>query len=172
MIRIVDIAPPVEERIAFDPHVPITIEWHHESVGDVLYWRGGDFSTSLAEVGFDSLSGVLRSFTLTAVVKRAERASIISVREGSQRIGLPQCDPGLWSDRTFADRFRDEQTPLSVSVAADAVAVRFGASSSREEVLRAGRVSFLLTADRELCGIEVHDLTSEESLVVRTLVEG
>lgn len=93
--------------IKTDRHIPIAVKTFDNPIGAVFY-RTGNFRTSLIEIPIDPLSGLLRGIKIVSIDRVGSNVShhISPVEQGLPRV-VKECIP---------DRILDEKQEVSVSL--------------------------------------------------------
>jgi hypothetical protein len=159
MIRVTEVPNTTDPIVTFDRYIAFSIEW--PSRWGPLYWRGGNFTRSLIEVGFDEVSGIITDVILTALVQRRP-ATRLSQHNVPRRPGVPRADPRQWDTTTFEDHRIDEVTPLIGEIQDGAITILLTEQVLPAYELVSGRVRCGVTEDGALCSIRVDEVTPEE----------
>jgi hypothetical protein len=153
--------------VAIDERVPVAIRWPRRSQEPPYYWRTGDFTESLLEIGCDSETGVLTRVTLVMARYAIE---VPSPRDSdlAQFRGVPVCDLGAWRTRSASEFARkvsedyiDERSDFLVELGARSVTLVCGQQRGNRACV-SGRVHFALDHDGGLCWIRIVDIQPRE----------
>lgn len=109
MIKFKSVNKKVVSSIEFDEYIPFTVDFENKSISSPIYWRVGNGTTSLLEVGINKDSGQIASLCLTCIdIKH------ISLVDDDFLIVLP-CEEGIpiadmtnWDCGDFASKFIDD----------------------------------------------------------------
>lgn len=180
MLRVVGSVSADDCWIVMDEYVPLRLRCSHKP--DVpIYWRTGNFDTSLLEVGLHPDTGAICTVTVTGtdlfdpsgfrVMPNATSASAMS------RIrGMPICNIAGWpSDpfiERFRDRFKDEPGPFTVTVGRNNIVVWLGPETPLSVMYESKAMTVGVNASDEICyllfeGISSHDIDQLCQLVQR-----
>lgn len=107
MLKIVSTTFEMQSKLTIDAYVPLDIRWGDDYYTNtsILYWRTGDFKKSLIELGIDSKTGQIRSFTLILVKKLLLISEDLLKSNVPTINGLPVVHTKNWFEK---DRFLDE----------------------------------------------------------------
>jgi hypothetical protein len=161
MLRVTETPGVKDPIVVFDPYIAFSIKWEDTPWRPPVYWRGGNFSTSLIEVGFDETSGVIRKVTVTLLPQR-RIATRLSQHNVPRRPGVPRADPQQWDTTTWEGHFIDEITPLIGEIQDGAITILLTEHVLPVYELVSGRVRCGITEDGDLCSIRVDEVTPEE----------
>lgn len=161
ILRIVGVSNKKSEFIHIDEYIPIQItlgEWNN-SFDPTVYWRSGDFSESLVEIGVSLRTGEIRSFTLTQAKDISFKNIEVSHRNSTNIQGIPICDVSIWSK----DGYEDEKLSFSVNLSDHEFRVTFGITNQYlfQETSN-GCIGFGLNDENQLYYITVKGLSSSE----------
>ncbi|HMV67891.1 MAG TPA: hypothetical protein PKA64_13660 [Myxococcota bacterium] len=148
MLELIDVGTPGLADVESDPWVPLVVEWSGTS-GETLYWRTGDLSTSLLEVGVDARTG-LPARVAVPLARVAERPDLPVELPALCASGAPRVDPRSWAGARV-----DEPGEFKLERRRDGWSLTWGAAAERG--LRSGRAVFLLDARDAWCGLLVLD---------------
>lgn len=107
MLKIVSTTFEMQSKLTIDAYIPLDIRWGDDYYTNtsILYWRTGDFKKSLIELGIDSKTGQIRSFTLILVKKLLLISEDLLKSNVPITHGLPVIYTKNWFEK---DRFFDE----------------------------------------------------------------
>jgi hypothetical protein len=160
-MKLVDSAPSEPGSVNIDPYVPLQAQWG-TSDSPLVYWRTGDLSRTLLELGIDSRTGVIRSLTLV-LPGRVGLARPTDTLAGMASVpGLPVTD--ILGAR---EMYLDEPDSLLVLRGRGRLVFVMGERRPIHRVITAGRVRFGADASGRLAIIEVADLEPGEEKSLR-----
>ncbi len=148
-MRILSLRDPCPVTIESDGYVPVMARFQGAFEFPPLYWRTGDFRRTLVEIGVEKSSGAICKVTVTLVDGlRSGCESEIDVM--ALREGISCADIALFGTNTRVDVEHEVVASLEDSQ----LIVRFGDGvPAIPESCRSGNVSFLVSAESELCGV-------------------
>lgn len=157
MLQITGFLPSLPEVVDTDPYVPINIAWGNpsNSVDTLIYWRSGDLSRSLIEIGLDA-RGVIRSLTLVMVPQVSTNSS--TPIEITEQLGLPICNIEKWESKTHYD----DPHPFSAAVGRNHLSIEFENSSRAKSLIISGQTRFGIDSQGRLCYIDVIGLSENQ----------
>ena len=162
MLKILRWDEPVKADIKFDFYVPVTIDWGIRA-GEIIYWRTGDLTYSLLELGMDSKDGRIASFTLVSFSNITGMDSSCSM-ETVLSNGLPVFDiPNHLTPLIWENRFIDHREDFKVCLWKEYVEIQFANfNPDWVQYAQSGRVLFGQDKKQQLCAIGVTALTTYE----------
>ncbi|NMM54748.1 hypothetical protein [Paenibacillus aquistagni] len=162
MIKIMEIVNTnFKETLEVDEHVPFNIEWNYISNRNLkYYWRTGDFKKSLLEIGLDSVTGLIKSMTLTNL-------NINSISEDNlptnfSKLGVPKFDLTQWTSEKYLDYTKD----FSVLLMNNGLVISM-LDERVERIVKSDRVLFHMGKDKKLLRIDLINLTTDERHILR-----
>jgi len=143
--------------IEFDSYIAVKIIFGTDIywIDPIAYWRSGDFTNQLVEVGVSEKIGVIRKITIVDIKK------IILENKSFPRIQLKQGIPVFDSLNYDKNLLFDEIGPLEMFVGKEKLQVLF----SHNKIifgLVCDRVICLFDKDNNFCGFEVSNITDKE----------
>lgn len=150
-----------KETLEVDEHVPFNIEWNYISNRNLkYYWRTGDFKKSLLEIGLDSVTGLIKSMTLTNL-------NINSISEDNlptnfSKLGVPKFDLTQWTSEKYLDYTKD----FSVLLMNNGLVISM-LDERVERIVKSDRVLFHMGKDKKLLRIDLINLTTDERHILR-----
>src|SRR5437764_15281287 len=100
MVRVIGVAPAAARSLTVDDYIPLSWRCGNEPIP--LYWRTGDMTSTLLEIGLAPSTGLLCQVVIVAAHgclgdDDSEAAGyLLSAR---QLVGLPMCDTQPWLHR-------------------------------------------------------------------------
>ncbi|NRD73823.1 hypothetical protein HQQ94_11350 [Shewanella sp. VB17] len=176
MLKIKDEMNCVALSIEFDEYIPFTAEFECDSLSPPLYWRVGDGSLSLMEIGLNKNSGVVQSVTLTSIrtenIRKVSYAYVVSV---SESVGLPIFDLSNWVKDSYSDEFANNfidefnveldlilgQNFISVSIVDGKKPVRF---------INNNNVIFGIDAEDFLSNVDIINVSEENIKIIESAI--
>lgn len=136
-----------------DEYVPLTIEWPEEvSHLPPLYWRTGDFQTSLLELGIHHSRRTPYSLTLTMADHIIIKKGLVRIGR-YENIGFPSF---LYNNTRESYSIMDEPMPLHIYVWDDCVSFSFLNDESQVRCfIQSNNVVWGIGENQELVGINV-----------------
>ncbi|MBN2909207.1 hypothetical protein JQC72_06680 [Polycladomyces sp. WAk] len=164
MLQALSVADVQRETIEIDPYIPLNIKWDCNTnkidLGK-LYWRTGDFKTSLLEVSLEPHSGTICSITLVAWNILRTKLPKRMERDIPQQYGRPVFNISDFSSDGY-DVY-DCAGSFTVYFEGDKIYVLFVEDVRKvTSMLVNGRVRFGLDDQNALCWIGVNNLTKNE----------
>lgn len=162
MLQIIGFTAFLPEVIETDLYVPINVVWGDPSnSGDnLIYWRSGDISRSLIEIGLDT-RGAIRTLTLVMVPQIVSNC-VSTIEPVEQQIGLPICNIDKWESKTYYD----DPHSFYVTVSESHLSVTFENSNRIKSVLVSGQTRFSMDSDGFLCRIDVTGLSKNQMSII------
>lgn len=165
MLTIREIKPSdLETSVEVDPYVPIVVRTFATPFGAVFY-RVGNFETSLVEVPIDPSSGTVRGIKLISLDRIG-----IAVDESKlpQILGLP-----ITVRESIPDRRREDHREIKVALLEDRLVVEWTSGEQVDTKSVHGRLAFLMGGGT-LLGAVIDSITPEERqlLVPHLLLAG
>lgn len=157
MLKLEDVTNSIKETIQVDDYIPLSVRWINSNLDSPrLFWRTGNFKTSLLEIGIDSKTGIIRSITLTFT----ERISVCEaeVTDSPSVEGTPVFQIADWGSEFYLDVSQDFDTYLS----GQNLNIVLGGNKSVGKIVRSGRVTFFFDSQNVLKQLEILQLTEEE----------
>lgn len=163
MLYITRLASVINEKLEIDPYIPLKIQWGQWKLAEepTIYWRTGDFKSSLIEIGIAANSGLIRSFTFV----HSKDISFTDLQTEWPKLyieGTPIFDISKWPDSGRLD----EQGLARICLYEENISVFFSQSIIVKKIC-SGRICFGINNDNNLCAIKVHDLTEEEKSQIK-----
>lgn len=99
---------------SLNDYIPLSVTWGDRDYTSTLYWRTGDFKKSLIEIGIESKTGRIQSFTLTLAKKlNLNRDDRLDIKVPIIN-GLPVINRKHWpEDDRFFDKIGEFQLILN-----------------------------------------------------------
>jgi hypothetical protein len=138
--------------VEVDPYVPITVRTFSAPIGAVFY-RVGNFETSLVEVPIDPLSGTVRGVKVVSL----DRVGT-SIDDGVLPLfqGLP-----VVPQECIPEKRQDEHREVTIAVADGRLVIDWSGGKQLDTKAVHGRLSFLIGSG-ELLGAVVESLSQAE----------
>jgi hypothetical protein len=158
MIKISDIRPsnlPVSVEI--DPYVPLAVRTFTAPIGAVFF-RVGNFDTSLVEVPIDPISGLIRGIKLVSI----DRVGF-GVADGHLPAveGLP-----VVASESVPTKRQDEKQEVTVSLMGNRFYLDWSNGRQIESKATHGRMTFFIGSE-VLLGASIEDITESEAQQLR-----
>jgi hypothetical protein len=163
MLKVVGSVPQQSYKLEIDDYVPISFRFYEMKTGVPLYWRTGNFKTSLIEVGLNPASGAIYRITVTSF-KDAIMTSNSWEKSTSKIIeGIPLCDLHLWEGvEQFSDRFKGEPFSFLTIVGRDFVSFWLAPECNLVSQYLAGSLCIGVDGDNMIRNIAFLNLTNQE----------
>ncbi|XKM13052.1 hypothetical protein RCS94_08460 [Orbaceae bacterium ac157xtp] len=157
MLKFIDISPELNNNVEIDYYVPFTVEVKGQNFTNEnsLYWRTGNFDTSLLEIGIGEKSGILKSITLTMVNQvdtNNANYEVLDIRNAT-----PIFDISMMKNQIF-----DYISEYYVSLTVDDITVRMSQENRVKTIFRMGRIDMGFGFENELIFIKVSKLFDRE----------
>ena len=168
MLRFKEKTKSLESSVEFDEYVPFTVEFESDSMFPPLYWRVGNGSTSLMEIGINKGSGAAHSITLTSIqsdsVRVVKREYVSSV---SEKEGLPIFDLSAWKNENcpdeFASNFIDNfDLGLELTLGQDFISVSIVGGMEPYQFIKNNNVIFGIDIEGNLTNVDIINLSQED----------
>ena len=170
MLKILEIAEKLDEKVEVDLYVPFKIKiglWN-ESKEHTVYWRTGDSRKSLFEVGIGKDSGKIRSLTLVQakpVVQGLQKC--VDEKMIPSKIGIPICDVSEFPANGFIDEANDFQVCLSD----DSILILFSKESHPISKIVCNRAIFGVDENNNMLSFQIVRLTENEVNTLKSALE-
>ncbi|OOC63671.1 hypothetical protein [Paenibacillus ihbetae] len=154
MLKLIDFESDFEEYVSFDDYVPVSVEWKNPKEKykhPTIFWRIGDLSKSMFEIGIDSKIGAIRSLTLLLSVENSIRDETISIKT------LSEVQPIL-DISSFETNYIDCKHNFSLEILNNAVKIVFCEQES-VRLLKSRHCLFHFSHNDELLGISIINLS-------------
>lgn len=157
MLKFIDTSPELINDVEIDYYVPFIVDVKEQNFTNEnsIYWRTGNFDTSLLEIGIGEKSGILQNITLTMVNQVYTNG--INYEALETRSGIPIFDISLIKNKIF-----DYFSEYYVSLAVDNVTVAITPKNRVKTIINMGRVDMGFGFENELIFIKVNKLSDRE----------
>ncbi|CAM4301679.1 hypothetical protein SESI111939_22800 [Serratia silvae] len=160
MIMLKNIVECDSQTLEMDEYVPFTIEFGSKPL-QLIYWRGGDGTLSLIEIGLNMKSGAIHSVSLVSInpmdVSETKEQYTKSLPE---KIGLPIFDITDWNvndTSEYSNRFQDEFcSGISLAIGSNFLVVSFKNAEGPVQYVRDDQVRFGFSQKGELSTLEIN----------------
>ena len=125
MLSVIDVAPVCDCHLLMDAYIPLWLRCS-KSTEVPIYWRTGNFDTSLLEIGLDSEKGMICAITLTSIDPDRFVVEETPIRAVSSVFGMPIFDIIEWKD----DLFKEEYLPFSVVIGRNSLTIFLGSKET------------------------------------------
>ena len=152
-----------KENIEFDIYTPINIEFGVWNISKepTIYWRTGDFSGSLIEIGMGKYKKDVRSITLTIC------KSVYEVDNYSEdNFNIVKGSPILELENINNEIYTDEKGTLKVYIESKSVSIIFS-ENEISDCLQNDNVNFYLDANKSLVGLRVNNISEENKAILK-----
>lgn len=152
-----------KENIEFDIYTPINIEFGVWNISKepTIYWRIGDFSGSLLEIGIGEYKKDIRSITLTICKNIYEvdnySESNFNIFKGSPILELENANHKIYTD---------EKGILKVYIESKSVSIIFS-ESEISDCLENDNVDFYLDVNKSLVGLRINNISEENKSILK-----
>ncbi len=162
MLKIKNIEDPVQTKTMFDEYIPVNIVFGdcRNSVIRTAYWFLRD-KGAILEVGVESNRGILRSITLVDIKK------VFLESKNFQEILLKKGVPVFEKVNYDENFFYDEKGNLEMYVGKDKIQILFSLNKITSG-LTCGRITCLFDQDKNFCGVQVSQMSSQEMEILKT----
>lgn len=163
MLKIFKYKETKQENIAFDIYTPINIEFGMWNISKepTIYWRTGDFQSSLIEIGIGKYKKDIRSITLSICKNVYEIEYCIpnnmNILKGSPIVGLENMNN---------ETYIDEKGMLNVYIESESVSIIFSENKICE-CLQNNNIAFYLDANKSLIGLRIHKVSEENKTILK-----
>lgn len=157
MLKFIDTSPELTCNVEIDYYVPFTVDVNVQKFTNEnsIYWRTGNFDTSLLEIGLGEKTGILKSITLTMV--NHVNANNVNYEVLDIRYGTPIFDISMIKDKIF-----DYISEFYVSLTVDDVMVSISKKNIARTMIHMERVDIGVGFENELIFIKVNKLSDRE----------
>ena len=152
-----------KENIEFDIYTPINIEFGEWNISKepTIYWRTGDFSGSLIEIGMGQYKKDVRSITLTIC------KNVYVVEDYSEdNFNIVKGSPILELENINNEIYTDEKGTLKVYIESKSVSIIFS-ENEISECLQNYNVKFYIDANKSLVGLRVNNISEENKAILK-----
>lgn len=165
MLRLKDVEACKSPIIEIDEYVPLTIEFGSQSISP-LYWRGGDGSLSLIEIGLCEDSGAINSATLTSIAPACVLKTTEPLNSTLPEIeGIVVFDISDWSRYTnaYSDKFKDDFGSSFDLIIGDSYAVIVLAKDNKPaRYVKNGQIRIGISPTGDFSTLEIMELTPNQ----------
>ncbi|SKB09673.1 hypothetical protein SAMN02745166_05172 [Prosthecobacter debontii] len=138
--------------VEVDPYVPIAVRTFSAPIGAVFY-RVGNFDTSLVELPIDPISGAVRGIKVVCLDRVG---TAIDETALSEVHGLP-----ITAKESIPQKRQDDQRDVAATLIGDRLLIDWSGGQKLDTKAVHGRLSFFI-GDGSLLAAAVESLTSEE----------
>lgn len=152
-----------KENIEFDIYTPINIEFGVWNISKepTIYWRTGDFSGSLIEIGMGQCKKDVRSITLTIC------KNVYEVEDYSEdNFNIVKGSPILELENINNKIYTDEKGTLKVYIESKSVSIIFS-ENEISECLQNYNVKFYIDANKSLVGLRVNNISEDNKAILK-----
>lgn len=162
MIILKNIVECERQTLEMDEYVPFTIEFGSKPL-QLIYWRGGDGTLSLIEIGLNMKSGAIHSVSLISINPMdVSETNEKNTKDLPEKIGFPIFDVSDWSVNDTSDyssRFQDEFcSGISLVIGRNFLVVSFKKAEDPVKYVRDDQVRFGFSQKDELSTLEINGL--------------
>lgn len=163
MLKVVKHLATKKENIAFDLYTPINIEFGVWNISEepTIYWRIGDFSRSLLEIGIGKNKKNIRSLTLTICNNLYEVGNY-----SENNFNISTGSPVLELENANDEIYTDEKGTLKVYIESTSVSVIFS-DNIINSCLQNGNVDFFIDNNKSLIGFRVNNINEESKTILK-----
>lgn len=165
MLKVVEYKESQPVHIEYDIYTPVTVEFGTWNISkeSTIYWRTGNFTKSLIEIGIGKDTGDLRSITLTLIEKVQELKYLnFDMENVPMNKGLPKCQIKQYSGETYID----EPGMLDVYIGNDKVLILFS-NKKPKSIIQNDKLGFILDANNIVFGIVICSMSECEKKVLQ-----
>jgi hypothetical protein len=165
LLKIISIEGIKKFSVEFDVYVPCKIRFGSWDMSKehTLYWRMGDFEKSLIEIGIGSMTGILRSFTLTEAGKIIEKNDSFLNINCKIYEGIP-----VFSTEDFpSNGFKDYINQFEVLLGQNNVTISIRKNVFPNKLISLDRILFGVDKDDYLSFLTLSQINSNEMKVLR-----
>lgn len=163
MLKVLKCEETKKEDIKFDIYIPINIKFGIWSISKepIMYYRIGDFSESLLEIGIGKYKKDIRSVTLTIC------KDVYEVNNCSKKIyNKFKGSPILELENTNDEIYIDEKEILKVYIENESICIMFS-KYEISDCLQNGNVEFYLDSNKLLIGLRINNISKENRTIFK-----
>jgi hypothetical protein len=155
-----------KENIEFDIYTPINIELGVWNISEepTIYWRTGDFSGSLIEIGIGQYKKDIRSITLT-ICKNVYEVDNYSENNFNIFKGSPILELENNNDKIYTD----EKWRLKVYIESKSISIMFS-ENKINGCLQNDNVDFYLDDNKSLIGLRVNNISEGNKAILKEVL--
>lgn len=163
MLKIFKYEESKKENIEFDIYTPINIEFGVWNISKepTVYWRTGDFSGSLIEIGIGKYKKEIRSITLT-ICKNVYEVDNYSENNFNIFRGSPILELENINDKIYID----EKETLKVYIESRSISIIFSGNEI-SDCLQNDNVEFYLDTNKSLVGLRVNNISEKNKVILK-----
>ena len=161
---------PVQSVVEVDEHIPLSIAFGTASSEHSVYWRAKSDCHTLLEVELSSVTGQIRSVTLTAITANSVTVMAESLPPNTVPAvhGIPCINVSAWPrSAAYNDRFFDVMVDVHLCVAEDGCLLQLGGACLLSQLVVCGalRFGFDEVGVLRAVSIPLHDVAHRQTLV-------
>ena len=151
------------ENIKFDIYIPINIEFGEWNIlkEPTIYWRTGDLSGSLIEIGIGQYNKEVRSITLT-ICKNVYQIDYIP----EKNLKILKGSPILELENINGQLYTDEKEILEVYIGIKSITIIFSKNEIKE-CLQNENVRFYIDDNKSFVGLSVNNISEENKATIK-----
>lgn len=167
MLKVVKYEEVKKENIEFDIYTPINIEFGVWNISKepTRYWRTGDFSDSLIEIGIGKYKKDIRSITLT-ICKNVYEVDNYS----ENNFNIFKGSPILELENINDEIYTDEKGILEVYLESKSVSIIFSGNEIKY-CLQNNNVDFYIDNNKTLVGLRVNNISEGNKSILKDSLE-
>jgi len=158
-MQVESISSTVPVQVEFDGYVPLVIRFGDRANRLPKYWRTGDFKHSLVEIAVDPLTGSIDKIVVTSISDISTDCYLINDFDMEHVSGVPKMSSKVWEK---SQTRVDVEGLVCGSLVGRTFTVALDKSQIPLSLVKCGRVTFLLSPTKKLCGFQVFDLSDRE----------
>lgn len=165
MLRIVGCQDCGKTEIEFGDYLPFKFWNHAQSNEPKLYWRTGDFKSTLLEIEIDCVASQIIGVSLLLPGKVSRNFPKLNLSNAIRTDGYPIVDTNEWP----GDRIKDEPNALLVFVDSSRLLITLSDSVATTKTISADDATFGVDANDSIVWILVSNLPGEKLIELENL---
>ncbi len=173
MLKIVNEIDCEKVALEMDEYIHFNVEFGENDLFSPLYWRGGDGSLSLIEIGISEKEKKVRSITLTSVNKEKvieTEKNILSQLPETK--GMVVCNTNCWfRTENFESNFKDELIEFHILLGDNYLSLIFESSEQIIRYVTNEKIRFGISENNAILSIDILDLSRKQIEIFRESIQ-
>lgn len=158
-MQIVSFSPVVPVQVEFDGYIPLVIRFKGNASWPPKYWRTGDFKRNLIEIAVSPTTGEICKIVVVSIQEVNIDFQATNDFGAQHCNGIPNASQAAWERNKTRIDVEGKVQGLLVR---RTLTVFLDENQTSFSLVKCGRITFLLSTSKILCGFQVIDLTDQE----------